>query len=83
MEAMRESWTDDRLDDLSHRVEELGRRTDDGFNSLRTEMNARFEAHESRSDARFDAMQRMMLQLWAGMMFTIIAGFATLLATQL
>jgi hypothetical protein len=72
MEAVRESWTDERLDDLSHHVDELSRRVDEGFNALRAETNA-----------RFDSTQRMMLQLWAGMMFTIIAGFATLLATQL
>jgi hypothetical protein len=72
MEAMRESWTDDRLDDLS-------RRTDEGFTALRAEMNARFE----RQDARFDAQQRLAVQLWAGTMFALLAGFATLLATQL
>lgn len=83
---MRESWTDDRLDDLSHRVDELsrrvddlGRRVDDGFNAMRGEMNARFE----RREIRFDSLQRMMIQLWAGTMFTLLAGIATLLATQL
>jgi hypothetical protein len=83
MEAVRESWNDDRLDDLSHRVDELSRRMDEGFSGSRAEMNARFEKQESRFDSRFDSTQRLMLQLWAGMMFTIIAGFATLLATQL
>jgi hypothetical protein len=38
----------------------------EGFNALRAEMNARFESQESRFDSRFDAMQRMMLQLWVG-----------------
>lgn len=76
---MRESWTDDRMDDLSHRVDELSRRMDEGFNSLRAEMNARFERQESR----FDSAQRLTIQLWAGTMFALLAGFATLLATQL
>lgn len=69
---MRDSWTDDRLDDLNDKVGELARRTDNGFNrvdadlrDLRGEMSAmrtelRGETAELRSEmnARFDAMQR-------------------------
>ena len=51
----------------------------DSLNALRAEMNARFERQESH----FDSMQRLTIQLWAGTMFTLLAGFATLLATQL
>lgn len=79
MEAMRESWSDERLDDLNQQVNELGRRVDNGFNSLRAEMNARFD----QQDARFDSNQRLMIQLWAGTMFTLLAGVVTLLTTQL
>ena len=78
MEDVRETWTDARLDDLNHRVDEFSRRMDEGFNAVRLEMNARFE----RQEGRFDALQRMMLQLWAGTMFALLAGLATLLATQ-
>jgi hypothetical protein len=79
MEAVRESWTDARMDDLNRRVDEQGRRMDEGFGFLRAEMNARFEHQESR----FDALQRLTVQLWAGTMFALLAGFATLLAAQL
>jgi predicted nuclease with TOPRIM domain len=43
METMREAWTDERLDDLTNRM-------DRGFDRL----DARFEKFESRMEARFD-----------------------------
>ncbi len=86
MEAVRPIWTDERMDDLSHKVDELGRRMDDGFKELRTEMRAEFRAVRSEAvalrtemNARFDSLQRAML----GMMGTMVLGFASILATQL
>ena len=49
MEAMRQSWSDDRLDDLNKRVDELSRRTDAGF--------ARIDAQFARVDRRFEVLQ--------------------------
>jgi hypothetical protein len=79
---MRDKWSDERLDDLNGRIGELGRRMDQGFawvdadlREIRSEMNARFEHVE----ARFDALQRTMLQLGGGM----IAALIGLIATQL
>lgn len=40
MESVREAWTDERLDDLNHKVDDLGRRMDDGFRELRGEISA-------------------------------------------
>ncbi len=65
MEVMREAWTDDRLDDLSRRVEdgfnrvdadlrELRVETKTELTALRGEMNNRFEVLQDRFDARFD-----------------------------
>lgn len=62
MEAVRESWTDERMDDLKEQVVELNRRMDARFNSL-----------EARFDARCDSMQRTMIQLF-GVMFATIVG---------
>ena len=48
MEAVREKWTDERLDDLNGKVDDLGRR-----------MDLRFDAVDRRFDAidrRFDSM---------------------------
>ena len=43
-------WTDDRMDDLKHQVEGIGRRMDEGFAELRDELRA----HRRDMDARFD-----------------------------
>jgi hypothetical protein len=74
METMRSTWTDERLDDLTARMDKGFDRVDTDVRELRAEMNARFERVDSRFervDARFDSMQRMML----GMLATIVAGF--------
>lgn len=50
-------WTDDRMDDLKHQVDELGRRMDEGFAAQRKELNARFDRMEGRFekiDERFE-----------------------------
>lgn len=89
MEAMREAWTDDRLDDLNRKVDEGFRRVDADiralrietkaeFNSLRSEMNERFEGLEARFDARFDSLQRTLI-LFSGAMIAALIG---LIATQ-
>lgn len=79
METMRESWTDARLDDfreetarrfdvVDKRFDTLERRMDDGFN---------------RFDARFDALQRTLLQIGGGLIATLVAGFFGVIITQL
>jgi hypothetical protein len=64
MESMRQSWTDERLDDLNTRV-------DDGFR--------RVDADLRELNARFDALQRTMLQVGGG----VIVALVGLIATQL
>jgi archaellum component FlaC len=54
MELMTQRWTDDRMDDLKHQVDELGRRMDQGFAEQRGEMNARFD----RLEARFEQVDK-------------------------
>jgi broad specificity phosphatase PhoE len=68
MEAMRESWTDARLDDFR---EETARR----FDTLERRMDQGFD----RVDTRFDALQRTMILFSGG----IIAALIGLIATQL
>lgn len=72
MEAMREAWTDERLDDLSHRVDRGFDRVDRDIRDLRDEMDKRF----TRLEAKFDSMQRLTLAAY----LTAIVG---LVATQL
>jgi hypothetical protein len=90
MEAMRQSWTDDRLDDLSQRM-------DDRFDQVEGEMDRRFKHVEGEMDRRFgemdkrfdrvegdirdlrndmSALQRTMLQVGGG----LIAANLTLMA---
>jgi hypothetical protein len=72
METMRESWTDARLDDFreetARRFDTFERRMDNGFD---------------RIDARFDALQRALLQIGGGLIATLIAGFFGVIITQL
>ena len=78
MQSVRESWTDERLDDLKG---EVGLLRED-LRSFRVEMNSRFEA----VDGRLDGIQRSMVQLTVAMTASILTGFAgmcALIATQI
>jgi hypothetical protein len=76
METMtRENWTDARLDDLSHRMDEGFERVDRDLRDLRAEMKEGFD----RTDARFDALQQTLILAAAG----VIAAMIGLIATQL
>jgi hypothetical protein len=59
---MRHNWTDERLDDLSRRV-------DAGF--------TRVDADLRGLDARLDAFNRTMLQIGAGVIVALIGLIAT------
>jgi hypothetical protein len=72
MEAMRESWTDERLDDFRSETARRSDAIERQIDGLRVEMNGRFEA-----------MQRTTIQLWATSILTTVACFGTLLATGL
>lgn len=82
MEAMREAWTDERLDDLNRKVEQGFARLDADLRShradssaFRGEMNERFEGLEGR----IGALTRTLV-LMNG---TIIAALIGLIATQI
>ena len=84
MERM--AWTDERMDDFAahtyrrfdavdRRFDGLERRMEDGFNRVDAELRA--------VNARFDALQRTMLQVGGGMIAALVAGFLGVIATQL
>jgi hypothetical protein len=88
MSSVRDAWTDERLDDLNHRV-------DLGFAEVREEIRElRGEIRELRGEMtvlrietndRLDGIQRSMVQLTVAMTVAILSGFggmAALLATQ-
>jgi hypothetical protein len=62
MEGVRKAWTDERLDDMS-------RRMDNGF--------ARVDAHLRALNSRFDGLQRTMLQVGGGVIVALIGLIAT------
>ena len=66
--AAREAWTDERLDDLNKKV-------DDGFRELREELRT--------MNGHIIALHRTMLQLFGGMIATMLFGFLGVIATIL
>jgi hypothetical protein len=75
MEMMTSGWTDARMDDLKHQVDDFGRRMDAGFREVREVMNT----HQRETNARIDSLQRTMIQ-FGGVMVAALVG---LIATQL
>ncbi|HEV7769947.1 MAG TPA: hypothetical protein VGO66_04715 [Solirubrobacterales bacterium] len=121
MEAMREKWTDERLDDLKDHMSEGFARIDADLREIRSEIGGlradvstefasvrseiggvrseiggvrsdiktevggvRTEVNDLRSEmnTRFEATQRLILQVGGGMFGTMLIGFASLLVTQ-
>lgn len=78
----RETWTDERLDDLNLRVENGFNRVDADLRALRFEMNGRFGSLEARMDTRFDSLQRTILQVGGGAIATFLIGFAGLIVAH-
>jgi hypothetical protein len=86
MEAMRQSWTDDRLDDLNGKVDPLRLEMKTEFAAVRGEMDKRFDKMESRfdkMDERIFTMQKLMIQGGISMFGAMLVGFLTVLATTL
>jgi hypothetical protein len=82
MQTMRESWTDERLDDLNDRVSEGFRQVDARFERVEGEI----KDLRKEMNARFDSMRRSMMQAVIALSVGMLAGFgglAGLIATQL
>ena len=76
MNLMRESWTDERLDDLNQKVDRGFDKVDERFDKI----DERFERLEAKIDAKFEALYRLLVQTMLGIMAVMVGGFATLLA---
>jgi hypothetical protein len=90
MEAVRETWTDERLDDLNHRVDEGFGEMKGEFRALRSEIRSEFAAVRSEMRAEFGAVRseaaaanRTMLQVVLGGFAVTIVGFGGTIATIL
>jgi hypothetical protein len=83
MEAMRQSWTDERLDDGFDRVDADLRAIRTEIGTFRVETNDRFDKVEKRVDDRFDRWQRLLFQVGGGMLIGLIGLLATLMGVIL
>jgi hypothetical protein len=85
MEAMREAWTDERLDYLNRRVDDGFRGVDQRFEQVDKrfeQVDRRFDKVDSelhRVNDRIDAFHLSMARIGAGILVTLIG----LLVTQL
>ncbi|MGC1166581.1 MAG: hypothetical protein WA862_10775 [Solirubrobacterales bacterium] len=93
MEAMRDAWTDPRLDDLNHRVDSGFEETTREFQAVRLEMRTEFAAVRSEIGSlraetgaelrgmrsEMAALNRTVLQVGAGAIATLIVGFTAIL----
>jgi hypothetical protein len=79
MEAMRESWTDERLDDFRAETARSFDKIDTRFDKV----DARFERMEARIDEKFDRLYQVILIFGGGSIVTFVVGFASLIVTQL
>jgi hypothetical protein len=68
MEAVRDKWTDERLDDMNQRMAEGFRRVDADLRELRSDMKT---------------TQRLIIQVGGGMFGTMLIGFASLIVTMI
>jgi chaperonin cofactor prefoldin len=74
--------TDERMDDLNHRVDEGFERVDDRFERIETRFD-RVDDRFERIETRFDATQRLIIQVGGGMIATMMVGFLSVIAIQL
>lgn len=75
MQAVRDKWTDERLDDLNARMGEGFDRLDKDMREVRSELAGMNE--------RFEEMHRLIIQVGGGLFGTMAIGFIGLVATMI
>ncbi len=83
METVRDRWTDERLDDLNHRVEKGFDRVHADLRDLRNDLGGDIGSLRTEMNARFDALQRTLIQVGGGIAAAFGAALIGLIATQL
>jgi hypothetical protein len=85
MEAVREKWTDERLDDMNDRMGEGFDRLDKDIREVRSEVaGVRSEVTGLRGEmnSRFEATHRLIIQVGGGLFGTVVIGFLSVILTQ-
>jgi hypothetical protein len=78
MEAVREKWTDERLDDMNERMGKGFDRLDKDIREVRSEV----AGIRGEMNSRFEATHRLIIQVGAGLFGTMVIGFLSLVVTQ-
>ena len=78
MEAVRKKWTDERLDDMNVRMNEGFNRLDEDIREVRSEI----VGVRGEMNSRFEATQRLIVQMGAGLFGTMLIGFLSLIVTM-
>ena len=79
----RTTWTDERLDDLNHRVDSGFTRVDMRFDAVDRRFDAvdrRLDSMESRVTGQIDALRQTILRLGGGLIIGLMGVIATILA---
>lgn len=77
MEAVRDAWTDDRLDDLNHRVDGGFKEVSREFQALRLEMRTEFAAVRSEMATEFAAVRSEMTAEFGSVRSEMATEFAS------
>lgn len=77
--TVRESWTDERLDDLKERMDDGFARMDGQFDRIDARID-RVDDKIGRVDSRIDSMNKSFIFGVIAMSSTLIAGFGALTA---
>jgi hypothetical protein len=76
MEAMRNSWTDDRLDDLNTRIDQGFSRVEAEIRGVRTEMRTEFAAIRGETEEESSSVRADMKEEFASVRQEMKEGFA-------
>jgi hypothetical protein len=82
MEAMRNSWTDERLDDFRSHVDQRFDRVEAELTTQRHEVATELSSLRKEMGAQMGAIQRLIIQVGAGTFGTLVLTIFTMFATR-
>ena len=84
MEAVRDKWTDERLDDMNARMSGGFDRLDKDIREVRSEVTGvrkEMKTEFAKVNDRFEATHRLIIQVGAGLFGTTAMGFVGMILT--